>query len=84
MTCLEATIHALLLRNYISGLGVIKTITKLLKIYWDNFAVVFLSKNDKYSKGAKHMKLKYFAVKERILEQTHDWSINEMITAKII
>ena len=60
VACYEATIHALWLRNFISGLGVIDTITKPLKIYCDNSTVVFFSKNDKYSKGAKHMKLKVF------------------------
>ncbi|XP_075102326.1 secreted RxLR effector protein 161-like [Nicotiana tabacum] len=64
--CFEATIHALWLRNFISGLGVVDTITKPLKIYCDNSAAIFFSKNDKYSKGAKHMELKYFTVKEEV------------------
>ncbi|XP_075083706.1 secreted RxLR effector protein 161-like [Nicotiana tabacum] len=64
VACFEATIHVLWLRNFISGLGVVDTITKPLKIYCDNSAAVFFSKNDKYSKGAKHMELKYFTVKE--------------------
>ncbi|XP_070029346.1 secreted RxLR effector protein 161-like [Nicotiana sylvestris] len=63
VACFEATVHALWLRNFISGLGVVDTITKPLKIYCDNSATVFFSKNDKYSKSAKHMKLKYFTVK---------------------
>ena len=66
MACFEATIHALWLRNFISGLGVVDTITKPLKIYCDNTAVIFFSKNDKYSKGAKHMELKYFTVKDEV------------------
>ena len=35
-------------------------------MYCDNSAAVFFSKNDKYSKGAKHMELKYFVVKEEV------------------
>ena len=66
VACYKATIHALWLRNFISGLGVVDTITKPLKIYCDNSAAVFFSKNDKYSRGAKHMELKYFAVKEEV------------------
>lgn len=69
VACFEATIHALWLRNFISGLGVVDTITKPLKIYCDNSAAVFFSKNDKYSKGAKHMEVKYFAVKEEVQKQ---------------
>ena len=57
VACYEATIHVLWLRNFILGLGVVDTITKPLKIFCDNSAAVFFSKNDKYSRGAKHMEL---------------------------
>lgn len=70
VACFEATIHGLWLRNFISGLGIIDIISKPLKIYYDNSAAVFFSKNDKYSKGAKHMELKYFAVKEEVQKQS--------------
>ena len=62
----EATIHALWLQNFILGVWIVDTITKPLRIYCDNFAIVFFSKNDKYSKGAKHMELKYCFVKEEV------------------
>jgi len=38
-------------------------------MYCDNSATIFFSKNDKYSKSAKHMELKYFAVKEEVQKQ---------------
>ena len=63
VACFEATVHGLWLQNFISGFRVIDSIVKPLKIYCDNSATVFFSKNDKYSKGIKHMKLKNFAVK---------------------
>ena len=66
VACFEATVQANWLRNFISGLGVVDSISKPLKIYCDNSAAVFFSKNDKYSKGAKHMELKYFVVKEEV------------------
>ena len=66
VACFEATVQANWLRNFISRLTVVDSISKPLKIYCDNFAAVFFSKNDKYSKGAKHMKLKYFAVKKEV------------------
>ena len=69
MACFEATIHGLWLRNFISGLGVVDSIAKPLRIYCDNAAAVFFSKNDRYSNGAKHMELKYFAVKEEVQKQ---------------
>jgi len=38
-------------------------------MYCDNPAIIFFSKNDKYSKGAKHMKLKYFGMKQEVQKQ---------------
>ncbi|KAA0051161.1 Retrovirus-related Pol polyprotein from transposon TNT 1-94 [Cucumis melo var. makuwa] len=69
VACFEATVHGLWLRNFISGLGIVDSIAKPLRIYCDNSAAVFFSKNDKYSKGAKHMELKYFVVKEEVQKQ---------------
>ena len=69
MACFEATVHGLWLRNFISGLGVVDSISKPLRIYCDNAVAVFFSKNDRYSNGAKHMELKYFAVKEEVQKQ---------------
>ena len=43
--------------------------SKPLRIYCDNFAAVFFFKNDKYSKGAKRMELKYLTVKEDVQKQ---------------
>ena len=41
-----------------------------MELYCDNSSIVFFSKNDKYSKGTKHMELKYFAVKEEVQKRT--------------
>ena len=68
VACFEATIQANWLRNFISGLGIVDSIARPLKMYCDNFATVFYQ-NDKYSKGAKHMELKYFVVKEEVQKQ---------------
>uniref|UniRef100_A0A6N2M754 Retrovirus-related Pol polyprotein from transposon TNT 1-94 n=1 Tax=Salix viminalis TaxID=40686 RepID=A0A6N2M754_SALVM len=66
VACFEATVQAMWLRNLISGLGIVDSIAKPLRIYCDNSAAVFFSKNDKYSKGAKHMEIKYLSVKEEV------------------
>lgn len=65
VACFEATNHALWMRNFI-GLGIVDSIAKPLRIYCDNSAVVFFSKNDKYSKGTKHMEMKFLSVKEEV------------------
>jgi len=66
VACFEATFQANWLRNIISGLRVVNIIAKSLKTYCDNSVAVLFSKNDKYSKGATLMELKYFAVKEKV------------------
>ncbi|XP_042988598.1 secreted RxLR effector protein 161-like [Carya illinoinensis] len=70
VACFEATVHGLWLRNFISGLGVVDSIERPLRIYCDNSSAVYFCKNDKYSKGAKHMELKYLSVKEEVQKQT--------------
>jgi len=82
VACFEATVHVNWLWNFISGLGVVDSIAKPLKIYSDNTIVVFFSKNEKYSKGTKHMKLKYFVVKEEV--QKHRVSIEYINTNLMI
>ena len=69
VACFEATVKGLWLQNFISGLGIVNSISKLLRIYCDNSTTVFFSKNDKYSNGAKHMELKYLIVKEEVQKQ---------------
>ena len=76
VACFEAIVHALWLRNFIFGLDIVYSIVRPLRINCDNFAVDFFSKNDKYSKGAKHMDLKYLIVKEEV--QKHKVSIEHI------
>ena len=65
----EATNYGLWLRNFISGLRVMDSISRPLKIYCDNVAAVFFSKNDRYTKAAKHIEMKYLSVKEEVQKQ---------------
>lgn len=46
VACFEATVQGNWLRNFISGLGIVDSIVRPLKIYCDNSAAVFFSKND--------------------------------------
>ena len=82
VACFEATVQANWLRNFVLGLGIVDNIAKPMIIYCDNSATVFFSKKDKYSKGAKHMELKYFAIKEEV--QKHRVSIEHINTDLMI
>ena len=69
VACFEASSHALWLRNFVSGLGVIDYIAKPLRICCDNTAAFFFSKNGKIYSGSKQMDLQYLVVKERVQKQ---------------
>ncbi len=66
VACFEATVHELWLRNFILVLEIVDFVSKPLRIYCDNSVAVFFSKNDKYSKGEKHMELKHLTIKEDV------------------
>ncbi|KAL3618884.1 hypothetical protein CASFOL_037112 [Castilleja foliolosa] len=82
VACFKASIHGVWLQNFISGHGVVSSISRPIKLYCDNSAAVFFSKNDKYSKGAKHMELKYLVVKDEVREQR--LSIEYIITQLMV
>lgn len=69
VACFGTIIQTLWLRNFISGLCIVDSIDRLLKMYCNNFSTIFLFKNDKYSKGVNHINIKYFSVKEEMLKK---------------
>ena len=69
VACFEATSQAIWLRGFITGLRVIDSISRPLRIYCDNSAAVFFSKNNKSGSRSKHINIKYFAVRERVQEK---------------
>jgi hypothetical protein len=58
------------LKNFVSGLRVIDSISKLLMIYCDNKATIFFSHNNKSSGASKHIDLRYLVVRERVQDRT--------------
>lgn len=53
------------LKNFMCGLQVVKYISRLLKMYCDNSAVVFFTKNNERSQS-KYIGIKYLTLRERI------------------
>ena len=68
VACYGATVQAVWLRNFISGLKVVDSISRPITIYCDNSAAVFFSKNNKSSGGSKHIDIKYLVVRDRVKE----------------
>ena len=66
VACYEATCHAIWLRNFISSLEVVHSISRPLKLFCDNSAVVSFYRNTKSTSHSKHIDVKFFFVKEKV------------------
>ncbi|XP_060195238.1 secreted RxLR effector protein 161-like [Lycium barbarum] len=66
VACYGAATQASWLKIFISGLVIVDSISRPLKIYCDNRAAVFYSKNNKSSSVSKHMEIKYLVVRDMV------------------
>ncbi|XP_070020437.1 secreted RxLR effector protein 161-like [Nicotiana tabacum] len=64
ISCYEATSHTLWLKNFISGFGIVDSISRPLRILCDNSTAVFFSKNNKSGSRSKHIDIKYLMVRK--------------------
>ena len=46
-SCFEVTIHGVWMKRFISRLRIVDSISRPLKIFCDNSAIIFLAKNNK-------------------------------------
>ena len=72
MACYEACSHALWMRNFISALGVVDSISRPLKLFCENSATVAFSKNTRSTLRSKHIDVKFYFVKEKVVESLID------------
>ena len=68
MACYEATCHAIWLRNFISALEVVHSISRPLKLLCDNFVAISFSRNTRSTSSSKHIDVKLLFVKEKVVE----------------
>ena len=47
VSCFEASSHGVWLMSFISGLRIVDSISRSLKLYCDNSAAIFMAKNNK-------------------------------------
>ncbi|XP_043703078.1 secreted RxLR effector protein 161-like [Telopea speciosissima] len=62
----EATKQVVWLRNFISELKVVDSISRPLRVWCDNTSAVCFSKNNKKTSSSKHIEIKYLLVKEKV------------------
>ena len=68
MACYEATCHVIWLQNFISTLEVVHSISRPLKLFFDNSATVSFFRNTRSTSRSKHINVKFFFVKEKVVE----------------
>ena len=62
----EGACEGLWLRNFLIQTKAVDSIARPMKIYCDNSAAVYFSKNNKRSTNSKHIDLKYYSVRQRV------------------
>jgi len=67
-----------------SILRVVDSISRSLKLYCDNFAVMFMAKNNKSGSRSKHIDIKYLAIRERVKERIEHVNTELMIVDPLI
>jgi hypothetical protein len=82
VVCYEATGQVKWLKKFVPGLKVVDNIQRPLKIYCDNEPAVFYAHNNKSSGAAKHIDIKFYVVKEKILD--HTISLEHVRTKKML
>ena len=60
VACYEATCLAIWLRNFISALEVVHSISRPLKLFCDNSATVSFFRNTRITSRSKHIDVKFF------------------------
>ncbi|KAM1873031.1 hypothetical protein ACFX13_006920 [Malus domestica] len=70
--CYTVTKHVIWLRNMMKGLEIVDNIDRPLKLFCDNKAAVFFSKNNKRSLANRLMDMKYLKVRDEVEKGTID------------
>ena len=69
VSCFKATSQGVWLKSLISGLRVMDSISRSLRIFYNNSTAVFLTKNNKNGSQNKHIDIKYLAIREHVKEK---------------
>ncbi|GJX15181.1 hypothetical protein Tco_0206939 [Tanacetum coccineum] len=70
VACYYATSHAILLRNIISRVKVVDSISRPLRLYCDNSSFVRFSNNTSSTRAGLYLKTKYLYVQEKVEENS--------------
>jgi hypothetical protein len=82
VACYEAMGQTMWLKKFVPGLRVVDSIERPLKLYCDNEPTILYAHNNKKTKTAKHINIRFYVVKEKIQNQTI--SLEHISTKKMI
>jgi hypothetical protein len=82
VACYEAMGQTMWLMKFVSGLRVVDSIERPLKLYCDNEPAVLYAHNNKNTKAVKRINIMFYVVKEKIQDQTI--SLEHISTKKMI
>jgi hypothetical protein len=82
IACYEASNHGVWLKNFVTGLKVVPSIKKPLKLLCDNNSAVVYANNNRSSTKSKYIDIKFLAVKERV--QNNELEIEHIGTDSMI
>jgi hypothetical protein len=74
--------QAMCLKKFVPGLRVVDSIERPLKMYCDNEPAVLYAHNNRKTKAAKHINIRFYVVKEKIQDQAI--SLEHISTKKMI
>jgi hypothetical protein len=57
-------------KKFVSGLRMVDSIKRPLKLYCDNESAVLYAHNNKKTKAIKHISIRFYVVKEKSQDQT--------------
>ena len=77
----KAMSHSVWLKSFIVGLRVVDSISRPLRMYCDNSAVVFMAKNNKSGSRSKHINIKYLAIREYVRNKK---VVNKHVSIKLM
>ena len=70
----EAICHSIWLRNFIPTLEVVHSISRPLKLFHDNSAIVYFSRNTRSTSRSKHIDVNLYFVEEKVTESSSQLS----------
>lgn len=66
IACYVVATHVVWLRYLVTGLRIVYSIARPLKLYYNNNLTVLYSKNNKTFSGSKHLELKYLTLRDLV------------------